>query len=262
MIDLIQRTTLLFILLCFTTTQTQAETLHIVGDDSAKPKNWMSADGHPRGLMVDLLGEVSKRTGIEFTIELAPWNRSFQLSAQGHGAIIGFSKTKEREQSWDYSVPMYFDELVIVTSKSKTFSFTGLNSLSGKRVAIKRGSSYGDDFEQAKKEKLFEIIETTDRAGQIRMLTLNRVDAILLSPGKIALETVISENDWLAEHKNKLIILSPPYKRDPNYLGIPKSMNQSHLLEPINKALEAIRADGTYQEIVERNIKLVLEGLN
>ena len=42
-------------------------------------------------------------------------------------------------------------------------------------------------------------------------------------------------------------------KLDPNYLGIPKSMGKSHLLDPINAALKSIREDGTFTRIVEVN---------
>jgi ABC-type amino acid transport substrate-binding protein len=248
-------------LLCFIVSFASAETLnlHIVGDDSAKPKNWLDSNGQPTGIMVDLLAEITERTSIEFTYELAPWNRSLKLSSEGRGAIIGFSKTAEREKTWDYSIPMYFDELVFVTSKTKQFSFENLDSLKGMRLAIKRGASYGDDFESAREKGSFVVTETTDRTGQMRMLSLDRVDAILLSPGKLALESIIHENKWLEEHRNSFVVIEPPYKRDPNYLGIPKSMNKSHLLPLINQALKEINTDGTYKKIVDRNIQKVID---
>ncbi|WP_196159214.1 ABC transporter substrate-binding protein [Reinekea sp. G2M2-21] len=238
-----------------------ADTLAIVGDDKAKPKNWLDSTGQPRGIMIDLLNDVSNRTGIEFTYDLSPWNRAFTLSSNGKGAIIGFSKTAERQQLWDFSEPMYTDELVIVTTKAKTFDFTGLASLTGKRLAIKKGSSYGDDFEIARKNGDIAIVESTDRAGQMRMLELNRVDAVLISPGRVALETVIAENEWLSEHRDDFIILPRAYKKDLNYLGIPKSMGKSYLLRDINKALLDMRKDGTYQAIVDKNIQAVLDQL-
>lgn len=238
-----------------------SETLKIVGDSSAKPKNWLDANGEPRGIMIDLLSEVSLRTGIIFEYQLSPWKRAFKMSEKGQGAIIGFSKTSERLEKWDYSEPMYFDELVFVTTKDKQFEYRGLKSLSGKRLAIKSGASYGDDFERANELGFFEKIETIDRTGQMRMLSSNRVDLVLLSPGRVALETEIAKNDWLVKHKDNFVILSPPYKEDPNYLGIPKSMKQSHLLPKINKALAEIKTDGTHAKIVERNIEKVVRTL-
>lgn len=250
---------LVVLLQCLTSAQLLAqESLTIVGDFKAQPKNWLDEQAQAQGIMIDLLNEVSKRTNIRFSYSLYPWKRAYALSEIGKGAIIGFSKSSERIKHWDYSDPMYFDELVLVTTKSKVFDFNGLKSLNGRRLAIKNGASYGDDFELARQNKYFAVTETTDRTGQMRMLTADRVDLVLVSPGRIALETVIARNDWLREHHDDFVILSPPYKSDPNFLGIPKSMNKSHLIPLINKALAAIKSDGTHKKIVERNIERVL----
>lgn len=238
-----------------------SEVLPIVGDYKAKPKNWLDEKNMPKGIMIDLLNEVSLRTGIEFTYELSSWKRAYALSQNGKGAIIGFSKTAERQKHWDYSEPMYHDELVFVTTRAKVFSFHGLESLNGRRLAIKSGSSYGDDFELARQKGYFQVVETIDRVGQMRMLTSDRVDVVLVSPGRLALESVIAQNRWLKEHHDEFVIISPAYKRDPNFLGIPKSMGKSHLLPVINQALRDIRSDGTHQQIVDRNVQRALRAL-
>lgn len=238
-----------------------AESLHIVADQNAIPKNWIE-EGEAKGIMIDLLAEVTVRTGIEFSYEFGPWNRILNLSRNGVGGIIGFSKTEERMAFWDYSVPMYYDELVLVTTKAKQFEYTGLDSLRGKRIAIKRGATYGDDFEQAVEDGLFRLVETEDRTGQMRMMNLDRVDAVLLSPGKIALAAVISENEWLRENKENFVVIQPPFKKDPNFLGIPKQMNKSHLLPKINAALADMHQDGTYEKIVELQVDLYMKSLS
>ncbi len=234
----------------------------IVGDNKAKPKNWLDQSNKPQGLMIDLLEAIGQRTNLRFTYTLAPWKRAYTMSEKGQGAIIGFSKTSEREKHWHYSDPMYFDELVIVTTREKVFEFDGLDSLSGRRLAIKRGASYGDDFERARKNGVFTVVETADRAGQMQMLVLDRVDAVLVSPGRIALETVLTENTWLRQHREDFVVLSPPYKSDPNYLGIPKSMNLEKVLVPFNEALKELRADGSYDAIVQRAIDQTIKELN
>jgi ABC-type amino acid transport substrate-binding protein len=251
----------LAVLLITASTLAVAESLHIVADHKAMPKNWVE-DGEAKGIMIDLLSEVTERTGIEFSYEFGPWNRILNLSRNGAGGIIGFSKTEERMAFWDYSIPMYYDELVLVTTKAKQFEYTGLDSLKGKRIAIKRGATYGDDFEKAVEVGLFTLIETEDRSGQMRMMNLDRVDAVLLSPGKMALASVISENEWLREHQDDFVVIQPPFKKDPNFLGIPKQMNKSHLLPKINAALTEIHQDGTYEKIVKVQVDLFMESLS
>ena len=239
-----------------------ADHLLIVGDDNAKPKNWLNEDGKAEGVMIDLLNEVSRRTGITFDYQLMPWKRALKLSSLGRGSIIGFSKTSERQKTWHYSVPMYFDELVFVTTKDKVFDFNGLSSLAGRTVAIKLGASYGDDFEQARKNRVYSVVETTDRKGQLQMLSYGRVDLVLMSPGRLALESTLAENKFLIEHRNDYVLLDKPFKLDPNYLGMPKSINKKSLLLKIDSALESIKSEPIYQKIIERNIDKVLASLN
>ncbi|MCK7616195.1 substrate-binding periplasmic protein [Roseibium sediminicola] len=238
-----------------------AQTIPIVGDDNAKPKNWLSEDGTAMGIHIALLEEISNRTGFEFTDELVPWKRALVLSQAGKAAIIGFSKTKEREEHWHYSAPLFFDELVFVARKGHEFEYSGLESLVGRRVGIKSGATYGDDFEEAKRAGHLVAVETTDREDQLRMLVAGRVDLVLLSPGAIALETVIAENEWLREHKDDFKVLSPPYKLDPNYVGFPKTMDIPGALEMINDAIHNMNVDGTYAKIVSAETKTIIDEL-
>jgi len=239
----------------------RAEALHIVGDDHAKPKNWLGVSGEAQGIHIELLEEISRRTGLDFTYELVPWKRAFVISQNGRGAIIGFSKTSERQKSWYYSDPLYFDELVFVGLKNKGIEFEGLSSLAGLTIGVKSGATYGDDFEEAKKTGLIKVVETPSRQGQLRMLVAGRVDLVLLSPGGIALETEIAENAWLRQHRDNFSVISPAYKLDPNYIGVPKSLDKEHLLPTINEAIDEIRADGTYEKIVTQVTNEVINEL-
>lgn len=230
-----------------------AETLHILADYKAYPKNWRGVDGKPHGIMIDILKEVTKRTGISFTYTMVPWKTAFEKSKNGEGAIIGLSKTTERQEIWNYSSVMYSDPLVLVAWKDRPLPFSGLSSLQGKKIGIKLGASYGDDFSAAVKSGVFEVIQTHDRVGQLKMLARGRLDAVLISPGAFALEPLFIEDEDLDRNRDKYEVVDPPLKLDPNYLGIPKSMGKTYLLEDIDAALHAIRADRTYEKIVNDN---------
>lgn len=232
-----------------------AEALTVFADYRAYPKNWEGEAGDPQGIMIDILAEVTKRTGIEFTVKMMPWNRAFEKSKHGEGAIVGLSKTTERLKTWDYSRPMYYDELVLVAWRQRLFDYSGLISLAGKDIGVKLGASYGDDFEAAVQSQLFRVVPTHDRVGQLRMLARGRLDAVLVSPGAFALEPLFKADPILETNRAGFVVLSPAVKQDPNYLGIPKSMKKSHLLDPINQALLEIKEDGTHDEIVLMNTR-------
>lgn len=94
------------------------------------------------------------------------------------------------------------------------------------------------------------------------MLSYGRVDLVLMSPGRLALESTLAENKFLIEHRNDYVLLDKPFKLDPNYLGMPKSINKKSLLLKIDSALESIKSEPIYQKIIERNIDKVLASLN
>lgn len=112
------------------------------------------------------------------------------------------------------------------------------------------------------KNRLYSVVETTDRKGQLQMLSYGRVDLVLMSPGRLALESTLAENKFLIEHRNDYVLLDKPFKLDPNYLGMPKSINKKSLLLKIDSALESIKSEPIYQKIIERNIDKVLASLN
>ncbi len=235
------------------TGRAEAETLHVLADYKAYPKNWRGLDGKPHGIMIDILAEVTKRTGISFDYTMVPWKTAFEKSRNGEGAIIGLSKTTEREKTWFYSSVMYEDPLVLVAWKDRPLAYSGLTSLQGKTIGVKLGASYGDDFDSAVKSGLFNVVQTHDRVGQLKMLARDRLDGVLVSPGAFALEPLFREDTELEQDRSNFLVVEPPMKLDPNYLGIPKVMEKSYLLEPINAALKEIREDGTFSKIVDVN---------
>lgn len=252
--------TVLFILLAAAslaglTGRAHAEALHVFADYKAYPKNWLGSDGKPHGIMIDLLKEVSARTGIAFTFTytMVPWKTAFEKSRNGEGAIVGLSKTSDRQRIWDYSSVMYSDPLVLVAWKGRPVAYAGLGSLKGKTIGVKLGASYGDDFEMAVQSGLVTVIQTHDRVGQLKMLALGRLDAVLVSPGAFALEPLFLEDSDLAKNRDNYVVVDPPVKLDANYMGIPKSTEKSHLLPRIDAALQAIHGDGTHARIVASN---------
>lgn len=113
------------------------ESLKVLGGENGPPRFWLNDQGKPEGILADVLLEVEKRTGIDIVIELSPWKRALESSRKGYGAIAGFSKTVERQVLWDYSEPIYFEELIVVTRAKEAFDFTGNESLKRKNLSTR-----------------------------------------------------------------------------------------------------------------------------
>ncbi|HSC82615.1 MAG TPA: transporter substrate-binding domain-containing protein [Pseudomonas sp.] len=83
--------------------------LHVAIDDNWPPFRMSDASGKLHGLDIDLLDELSRRTGLRFEIQVVPWARA--LAAVRHGQaqmITGLARTAERETYIDYLQPSYY----------------------------------------------------------------------------------------------------------------------------------------------------------
>lgn len=105
------------------------------------------------------------------------------------------------------------------------------------------GWSYGEAFDKARKEKLFEIQENSSDKQNLIMLSKGRLDLV------VALEisgSLIIRKEKLSE---KIKVLKNPIKVSDTFVVFAKDKKQLDLIKRFNKALEAIKDDGTFQKI-------------
>ncbi|MCJ2164909.1 MULTISPECIES: transporter substrate-binding domain-containing protein [unclassified Pseudodesulfovibrio] len=221
----------------------------IFGNDCKPPKAWI--DGHtPKGILVDILREIEKRTDLVFDIQLMPWKRSYMQALECKGGIIGLSMNTERLDIFDYSSVLCYDELRLVVLKGREFQYNTMEDVKGKTLGYTRGASYGDEFDLAKKT-IFIASEDVDPVCRLRMVLAGRIDAALIGPGEASVRYIIENNDILKRQKDKLVILPTPFTSDPNYIGFHKDMCAGDDLKKINHALRSMWADGAIQAIID-----------
>lgn len=220
------------------------------GNSSKPPKVYLEKS-EPKGILIEILEYVESKSDYSFDIKLLPWKRAFRNADMGMGGIIGFSKTEERLKYLDFSDAMYFDDIMIVVLKKKSFSFMNMTDLAGKLIGARRGSSYGDEFERGKRE-LFTIAEDTDSIQRLKKLLKERIDAALVGPGKAGVHHAIHSDPWLQMHKDEFMILDRPLVRDPNYIGFSKKLNMQKFLNEFNRILIKGHKDGTIQNIIDQ----------
>ncbi|MEH6347291.1 MAG: transporter substrate-binding domain-containing protein [Bermanella sp.] len=160
--------------------------LIIFGYNAKPPKDW-TQDGKARGILVDMIRYAEKEMGRSLPVKLYPWKRAYNNALNGGGAIIGLSKTTQRLEIFDYSDPMFYDEVILVVKKGKEFPFKTMEDLKGKKIAYTRGVSYGEAFSQAEKSNVFKPQYANTTIQALHMLEANRVDAAISGPGKIGL---------------------------------------------------------------------------
>lgn len=226
-----------------------ASELVIYGSSGSPPKYYME-QGEQKGFIVDITKWVMDEIQQEYKIELLPWPRAYKYSVEGKGVIIGLSKNTERLKIFDYSEPIYFADKMVVVKKGKEFPFQTIQDLKGKLVAVGIASTWGDVYIKAVKDKVFKEYEVSSIINALKMLVEDRVDAVLIGPGKWGLKAKVDLDESL--EMDQFSVLPVPLVRDAKYLGIPKSLAMHEFLEKFNRALKKGWESGELEKIVSK----------
>lgn len=138
----------------------------------------------------------------------------------------------------------------------RSFPVEKLSDLRGKRIGYPRGWSAGKKFDTAVEDGWFELVEGTDLKTLSHMLVLGRIDALVgnLDSSRYILRE-IEDGDKVAALP---FSFGPP---KPSYLMLSKASPRvtPELRRRIDDALAAIHDDGTFDAIVKRYTKPLVQ---
>jgi polar amino acid transport system substrate-binding protein len=226
----------------------------VFGGDSSSPKMFMQ-EGKPRGILIDILKFADQELHDDsFKIELYPWARAYRYATSGVGGIVGLSWTLERAALFDYSDPVYVDDVVIVVRKGKEFGFKDMADLRGKRVGLGRGGSYGEAFEKAREAGVFAVDGDGGPVERLNKLVLDRIDCALFNAGKAGFEETLRSDKALDAMRSAFVVLPVPLRSDPNYLAFPKNMQMKPWLNDFNQIIKKGYGRGDIQKLIAQNL--------
>jgi ABC-type amino acid transport substrate-binding protein len=99
------------------------EKIVVVDDKAYPPFAFLSPDGTPRGITIDIWNLWSQKTGIVVEFRLMDWDEALNAVREGRAdAVGGLFKTPEREADFDFPVPIheistaifYHEQVVII----------------------------------------------------------------------------------------------------------------------------------------------------
>lgn len=130
------------------------------------------------GISVDFWKLVADRTGMKYSfVSEATWDGIFEsIKKKSADVVVGTSLSKNHEKYALFSKPYASFPYVIVTGKAIDF-LPGIESLSGKRVAIAPSSAISDIVTAKYPHITFVNVEDTKEA--LQMLSAGRIDALI-----------------------------------------------------------------------------------
>lgn len=131
-----------------------------------------------KGLDIDLLDELSRRTGLRFEIKRAPWARGLAELEQGNADLMtGLARTAERESYIHYlKVPYYTCAPRFYASPAVAVQLREYASLRGLRIGYVLESAYFQPFDG---DQALDKVGVSHENQLLQMLARGRIDALV-----------------------------------------------------------------------------------
>ncbi len=228
----------------FGTAQARAELLIIT---EISPPHAFTSDGTEFGALsgrsVDIVKEIQKRVGDTSPIRVMPWSRAWYMSQNAPGTVIfNTVRTPEREHLLRWVGPISTNTWVFFARKDGAKKLGSLEeALRAGRIAV-----YQDDArEHFLKKNGFQNLDVVNSPElALRKLLSGRVD--LWASDVLEGEELSRE---IGEDPNRIQAVYDIRKADA-YCAFSRDVS-AETVAAWQKALDSMKADGTYQKIVD-----------
>lgn len=207
------------------------------------PFEYVGDNGEPDGFDIALMKAIGEKLGVEVVVE----NMEFASLVASIGskidvAIAGMTITDERKESVDFSNPYYEAvQYVILPNDSE---IAAAADLEGKTIGVQLGTT-GDFIAEELTENVSQYNKAVDAVND---LINGRVDCVIIDKnpalvfeGKFAGQVVAVDGAQFE------------FEIEEYAIALPKG--DTELAEKVNTALEEIKADGTFDELVKTYIE-------
>ncbi|TWG98946.1 cystine transport system substrate-binding protein [Mesorhizobium sp. J18] len=204
------------------------------------PFTYHDESGKLVGFDVEIGEAIAERLGVKAQFLEGKWDGLIAgLDANRYDAVINqVGITEERKQKYDFSEP-YISSKAALIVRADDDSIKGFEDLKGKKAAQSLTSNYGKMAQEAGAE----LVATDGFDQSIQLVVQGRADATI--------NDSLSFLDFKKKQPNAPVKIAAT-EDEAAYSGVIIAKGQPELLAAINKALEDIKADGTYQKISEK----------
>lgn len=244
---------LLLITPCFQSYAEQASTLKFsIAAPSSKPFSYKDKAGKSQGFLVDFFSLVERETGIETSITVMPWPRG--LNAVKYGKFDALMPTfyrKDRGEYLTFPVESLIDlSSVLLKRSDNDIEISNIADIGNtKFIAKKRAMSIGNEFDEAEKASLINVVEVKTLEQAIQMLMHLRVD--LVASHKFVSLFVLKNLKLI----DKVDVIKISNNETPSYLAFSKSFSKKHDVNKIMKSINQVKGLPEYQALVDKYLK-------
>ncbi len=218
----------------------------IATDTTFAPFEFEDTSGKFVGVDIELLEAIAKDQGFKYELQALGFNAAVQAleAKQVDGVIAGMSITDERKLKFNFSEP-YFDSGVVMGIAAENETIKSYSDLSGQKVAVKTGTEGATFAESIASQYGFETVYFEDSANLYEDVKLGNTVACF--EDYPVLGYAITQNVGLK-------IVTEKEKGSSYGFAVAKDAN-AELLQMFNDGLEHVKANGTYDKILDKYIQ-------
>jgi len=201
------------------------------------------------GVIAELVHAAFQRAGHESSVSWYSWITAMKIAKNGSAdAVLGAYYSEERAEVFNYSDPIFSVDVGLIALKSLNVEkYKGLRSLKPYSIGVMRGWVYTKEFDNADYLNKFLVV---NQIFAVRMLFAKQIDIVAASTSVFK-----HEEKFLTDIKGEeAVVLNPLLDSKPLYIIVSKKIpNSLELVKSFNAGLASIRADGTFQKILDKH---------
>ena len=198
------------------------------------------------GVVTALARAALAREGHRLTVDFVPWDRAVTMAKRGaYDAVLGGYYTEARGRYFHFSAPLYAIEVGLMARDALGIAgYDRLEELRAYRIGYNRGWTHGRAFATA---SYLDKRAIGDDTQLVRGLFQGELDMVAMPRGVFRHEAAQLAKVPL----ERVTFLDPPLRTTRLHMMFSRELeNAPALRDAFDKGLKAIRADGTYAEIL------------
>lgn len=214
--------------------------IRIGTEGTYRPYTFHDNAGKLTGFDVEISEEIAKRLGVSAEFMETQWDGMFAgLDAKRFDIIVNQVGIRpDREKKYDFSHPYSVSAGSLVVHKDNE-TVQSFNDVKG----LKAGQSLTSNWTDIARELGAEIVATDGFNQAIELLANKRID--------VTINDGLSILDYLQQHPDAPVKIVAKHEEQ-SKSGVTFRKGNRDLVEAVNKALDEMKADGTYQKISEK----------
>lgn len=229
---------------CFAGCGAKKDTAYtIVSDNAFAPfESYDQESGEYVGIDMDIMAAIAEDQGFKYNMMNVGFDPAMAKvqAGQADAVIAGCTINDERKEIYDFSDGYFEDGQVLVVAKDSDIK--SIDDLKGKVVATKNGTM-GAEYANSKKDEIGYTTKAFEGSNEQYQAIINGNCAACFEDYTVIGDAI----------KNGVALKTVGEKINPSYYGFAvKKGENAELLKMFNEGLKNIKANGKYDEILEK----------